>query len=1007
MKRNFLKRTISLLLILCMLLGLVPAVTQQAQAATASVLAASTLISTATEPSTTASEIDALFTARSEGQHPRILADADKFAEIRQKIQTDDYSKVLYARLYDYCLTQLDEPVSEYNVSDGVRLLSVSRTVSARIIWMSMLYQLSGERRFAERAVEEMLAVCNFSDWNPAHYLDVAQMAYGVGIGYDWLYHYMTEAQRTTVREALYKNTEYITVREWVEATSSNWNPWCIAGVSVVAAAIYEHYPNECSTFLAASVTNIQNSLDVLAPLGAYPEGGTYDRIGTEFTAIYFETLQSVLGTDFGLSELPGVRESGKYLLAVTGYVNTFNFGDCDEKILDAAVLHWYANRFNMPELSVYQRKFQSLDTGELMDDVLSLLWYDPELVEGYSSENAQRDYLMLSDEYQSVASFRSFDADPAQVYAAIKSGYNSTSHADMDIGSFVLEAMGERWIMDLGKDDYNLTEYGTSANGVYYESVGRWNYYRKRAEGHNTLVINPGERGGQDVTAACQIVDYKSAYDGGYATVDMTDAYNNDGDEYTEDVVTSANRSLMLFDNRSRVLVRDEVTLSEASELYWFAHTQAEITIAADGKTAELTQNGKTMLVQIVEPAGAVFTQMDAEPFVDYSTQPEEEKSREGIRKLAIHLTGVTQTEISVVFTPILEESDREKELPSVTVSTMSEQLNDYDSTTTLTKNAQGVYEIYSLEQLCLLSDMVKNGNRFENQSFVLMNDIDMQGRTFQPIGGGGYAADDTIPFHGNFDGNGHVVKNLLIYEPDKSDVGFFGKMHGCTIENFGIDSGVVYGNERVAGLIGTTGEMTIKNCYNRANIIANGMHVGGIVGQLSPGSSVQNCYNNADIKSYHSVAGGVVGYISSTTNATIENCYHVGTLTDTHGHAGLIGYYEIDEESEFLVGSVTVNNCYATTAVKPAAIGETDRETYTNCAQLTDAQMKRYAITLGSSFIDDCEWENDGYPVLSWQCNTNLGKNTNITISTEAELRLFSYYVSTGTLYGGKTVT
>ena len=545
MKHNLFRRTISLLLILCMLLGLVPAVTQQAQAATASVLAASTLISTATEPSTTASEIDALFTARSEGQHPRILADADKFAEIRQKIQEDDYSKVLYARLYDYCVTELPKAVSVADAANTAGGLAASRISSARIIWMSMLYQLSGERRFAARAVEEMLAICA---WDFSNYLDIVQTAYGVAIGYDWLYHYMTEAQRTTVRKALYENTEYITVRDWVEAGSSNWNPWCIAGVTVAAAAIYEHYPNECSTFLAASVTNIQNSLDVLAPLGAYPEGGTYDRIGTEFTAIYFETLLSVLGTDFGLSELPGVRESGKYLLAVTGYVNTFNFGDCDEKILDAAVLHWYAKRFNMPELSVYQRKFQSLDTGELMDDVLSLLWYDPELVEGYSSENAQRDYLMLSDEYQSVASFRSFDADPAQVYTAIKSGYNSTSHADMDIGSFVLEAMGERWIMDLGKDSYNLAEYGTSANGVYYESVGRWNYYRKRAEGHNTLVINPGERGGQDVTAACQIVDYKSAYDGGYATVDMTDAYNNDGDEYTADVVTEAKRSLMLL---------------------------------------------------------------------------------------------------------------------------------------------------------------------------------------------------------------------------------------------------------------------------------------------------------------------------------------------------------------------------------------------------------------------------------------------------------------------------
>jgi len=983
MKTRLFKRTISALLILCMLAGLMPTVTQQARAAT-------TLVSTSTAPSATATEVDALFGARSEGKHPRILADADKFAEIRQRIQTDDYMKVLYARLYAYGLEQLNEPVSIYEIPDGVRLLSVSRTASGRIMWMAMLFQLSGERRFADRAIAEMLAVSGFNDWHPDHYLDVGQMAYGVGIGYDWLYHYMTEDQRAIVRNALYNYAVKTGIdHTFIHNITSNWNPWCMAGLAVAAGAIYEYYPSDCSRLLAKSVTSIQGSLALFTPLGAYPEGPGYYRLGTEFSAVYFETMKSLLGTDFGLSDLPGVREASKYLLATTGYVNTFNFGDCSDVILDGAVLHWFANRFHMPELSVYQRKFQSRNS-ELMDEVLALIWYDPDLVEGYSTENQQLDYLMYSDEYQSVASFRSFDADPNQVYAAIKSGYNSTSHADMDIGTFVMEAMGERWFMDMGSDNYNLDGYGKFSNG-YADDIGRWTYYRKRTEGHNAIVVNPCERGGQDAKSKAQITDYASSYDGGYATVDMYDAYDSYG-------VTSANRGLLLFDNRSRVLLRDELTCSTPSEVYWFAHTMAEITISEDGKTAELTQNGKTLLAQISEPSDAVFTVMDAQPLVDYSLKPENEKSREGIRKLAIHLENVISTEISVVFTPILKASDRNRELPNVTLATLDTQLNDYDAQSTLKANSQGVYEIYNVDQLCLLSDMVRGGNNFGGKTFKLMNDIDMQGRTFQPIGGCGPVGGTTNSFNGIFDGNYHTIKNLCIFEPDSEHVGLFGRVHNATIRNLGIEGGIVFGYGKTAGLAGTASRTTIDHCYNKANVISRGRHAGGLVGELGTESVISNSYNNADIKNYNVVSGGLVGYVTSKANVTLSNCYHVGTLTDSGGQNGLIGHY-ITVSGTYLVGSVTVNNCYATTPIKSSFVADdADRESYTNCLQVTEGELVGKAVALGDAFIADCEWENDGFPVLQWQCDTTLPTGSEIEIRTEAELRLFAHMVNSG---------
>ena len=70
----------------------------------------------------------------------------------------------------------------------GPRLLTVSRTVLERVTTLALLYRLDGDPRWVARAREELLAAAGFSDWNPSHFLDVAEMCHAFAIGYDWLY---------------------------------------------------------------------------------------------------------------------------------------------------------------------------------------------------------------------------------------------------------------------------------------------------------------------------------------------------------------------------------------------------------------------------------------------------------------------------------------------------------------------------------------------------------------------------------------------------------------------------------------------------------------------------------------------------------------------------------------------------------------------------------------------------------------------------------------------------
>ena len=964
-----LKRLISTVLLVAILFGLLP----------------SGWIAKAEAVSASTSTVTSLFEARSQGVHPRILANHSDFARIRRLIQTDPYMKSWYAQLYDYGVEKLGKALCQYELTNK-KLLSVSREASYRIAALSMLYHLSGEARFADRAVEEMLNVCAFSDWNPSHYLDVGQMAYGVGLGYDWLYHYMTSSQRSTICKAIYNYAISTRKKDLTRITStSNWNPWCNNGLIIAACAIFESYPSDAAATISDSVSYLPNAISVMAPSGSYPEGPYYD-ISSISIAMAISCLTTVLGTDFGLSDLQGLEESGKFLLAVNGYTNTFNHGDGTDGFMINASLHWYASRYHMPELSVFQREHHVMRTT--FDTHLCMLWYDPELVEGVTTEDMQLDYLLMNDRYVSVASFRSFPGDAHQIYAAIKSGNNQmTSHGDLDIGTFVMEAMGERWFLDLGKDAYTNSNYFDHGDGGT-----RWTYYRKRTEGHNTIVINPSTDGGQVFDAKCQITDYQSAYDGGYATVNMKNAYSKYG-------ANKALRSIALFDNRTRVRLRDEIVCSSASTIYWFAHTQADISISSDGKTANLTQNGKTLIAQIASPSEAKFTKMGAKP-LSSSPNPSSQNANEGVQKLVIKLTNTTSASISVFFTPILSEADKGKSLPTYSVANTGSLLKSYASGTTLTANQNGVYEIYDAEQLMLLSKMVADGDTFEGKTVRMMRDIDLKGRSFVPIGGNG---SDTS-FKGTFDGNEHVVKNLLIFKTGGNKIGFFGNCSGATIQNFGIESGTIFGGNATAGLMGYGYSVTVENCFNRANIIASEGNGGGLIGQLTGTSTIRNCYNHGYVKCSGSIAGGIVGYISSKTKTTIENCYHAGELTDSANKTGMIGYYNTGSTNT--ITSITVKNCRSTVAMKSSSVADSSSlETYTDNATITDAQMVSVATTLGKAFLYDCEWENNGYPVLAWECDTVLPED--LVLTNSAQLRLLAYMVCSGTFdFSGKTV-
>ncbi|MCX7011786.1 MAG: heparinase II/III family protein, partial [Candidatus Sumerlaeota bacterium] len=242
---------------------------------------------------------------------------------------------------------------------------------------------------------------------------------------------------------------------------------------------------------------------------------------------------------------------------------------------------------------------------------------------------------------------------------------------------TFYLDALGHLWAVDLGKEDYSVP-------GIHDVNGGRWRYYRTRAEGHNTLVINPAINpplvafnSGQKTPAVAPIRKFESDGDGGFTIVDLTDAYSDYG-------VTDAKRGVRLFAERKRAWIQDEVAQTvDGGEIWWFMHTLAanQLTVdAKDRRRAILTGSDSTgvagaqCLVRIVAPEKASFEVMDAE-YLPTSRKIDPKAAakclaRSGYKKLTIHLTGVPaieKTTIAVLIEPLAPGEIELETLPAV----------------------------------------------------------------------------------------------------------------------------------------------------------------------------------------------------------------------------------------------------------------------------------------------------------------------------------------------------
>jgi hypothetical protein len=595
---------------------------------------------------------------------PRLIAPAYKWQVLPGLIKTDPYLKgwndTIFGNASQYMSLQ---PVT-YKMDGANGILDNAREIKMRIKAFAYVYRMTNDTKWVDRAWEELknaagngtkpFGPADGSKWNPAHFLDTAELTAAFAIAYDWLYAIWTDDQKGQIRSTMIQyglsagQTAYgadpNATGWWKTNTLGNWNCVCNGGLTMGALAIIgDDTTGAARQLLGLTVDNAKQNC-AMAPStdGTWAETSDYWYFGTTGHAEMSSSLITATGSHYGLLDVnPSGKLSGTFHMYAYGATSLFNWGDHGPPKFSstANAMFLYGEYYKQPQFILFQR--DQFDAAEPS----SMFWYDPS-VSGAFWDGTPLD-MFFDDPLTQWASMRSSWTDSNALYVAMKAGKNQghQTHNDLDAGDFVLDCLGTRFAGELGSSDYLSKDYFSSdaTNSV------RWLYYRKRTEGQNTIVVG---KQNQKVDGAPTVKHDSSKTTQGsstvidlpgdstaYWTADLTTAYSN---------VQSFKRGVRLLNARKQVLIQDDINAQ--GDIEWRMHTNA--TVAVNGQSATLTIGDKTVKMTILNAPDAQISTGPATRYPDDPTPPDPDPENPGVTVVSIKLAAGTHS-LQVLFNP------------------------------------------------------------------------------------------------------------------------------------------------------------------------------------------------------------------------------------------------------------------------------------------------------------------------------------------------------------------
>ncbi len=575
--------------------------------------------------------------------HPRMFVNdrqdvLDKIANIEQCSAWYDIVK----NKADWSLTV---PNQEYEFSNGRNLLTAARTIERRLMELGFVYLVEQDRKYIDRGLSEIRNAGTFPDWsNGAASMIPSELMYGIACFYDWAYYGLTEAERLEIIEIVKRQAIWQHVRAYdgaikeadIAGGSTNRAMLANACAAGVALAFADEIPEVSEFLFKGALKYGRIPVEAFGTDGGFPEGPSYWGLTSEFMVYFVAQCETAFVEGYEMPadlawyyETPMIRYMGDYWLYTSGPEKMFNFGDGSEALAIDPSIYWLANKFDRPDYTWMLNERIRRVGSDVDYPYFAILYYDADAQE--SMDGVALDKTFNAKDDAQVANFRSSWTDDNALYAAMQGGANNAGHMHNSLGTFVIDANGERFVRTIGRANYSALYSG-------------YMYYVQRAEGQNTLVVNPGEGFEQPKDAQASFVRHEEAENEAFSILDMTKSSSD---------FVSAKRGMYMTKDRQSVVLQDEVKMKKPSELWWFAHTDGDILLSADKKSALLTVGKERMYVAITQgPVDATFQIMQARPLPTSPVAPDEKY--QDMFKLGIHMQNVTETTLTVEFVPL-----------------------------------------------------------------------------------------------------------------------------------------------------------------------------------------------------------------------------------------------------------------------------------------------------------------------------------------------------------------
>jgi hypothetical protein len=271
----------------------------------------------------------------------------------------------------------------------------------------------------------------------------------------------------------------------------------------------------------------------------------------------------------------------------------------------------------------------------------------------------------------------------------------------------------------------------------------------------------------------------------------------------------------------------------------------------------------------------------------------------------------------------------------------------------------------IETRDDLLQLAELVNSGSSFSEASYLLANDITLPlNQPNNMVSIGNYETEK--PFMGTFIGNGKLITNVYIDNPNTPYQGFFGYTKNAYLHEVGLVDITASGRNYTGGMVAYAENTHIKDCYVNGGTLYSLTYVGGLVGYQSSGTNsiISGCYNACAVTA-NSYVGGIVGY---SDHATVRNSYVIASVSGQ----------DVTTVGAIIGGAVNVlmYNCNFSTEItgQTKAIG--DNRTKSNEGLSNEEMQTQEFVDNLNQGLTEAVWRmdysvpiNNGFPILIWQ--------------------------------------